>query len=94
MASEPVMAQSLSQLWLWLLQHFGLLGTLLMLLLVLLLCLAWVLTLVGVWLLYRKGRILEQYLVELRDRSATQSRYQQVERLRRDKTRQRPGRRR
>lgn len=88
------MTQSLDQFWLWLLQHFGLPGTLLILFVVLLLCLAWVATPVGVWRLYRKSRILEHHLVELRDRTATQSRHQQVERLQRDKTRQKPGRRR
>ena len=94
MVSGPVMMQSLTQLWLWLLPHLGLLGTLLILLLVLWLCLAWIITPVVVWRLYRKSRLLEQYLVELRDRSAMQNRHQQVERLRRDKTQQKPDRRR
>jgi hypothetical protein len=88
------MWHSLDQLWLWLLQTFGLLGTLLLLLFVLLLCLAWFGTPVGVWLLYRKSRTIEHYLVELHGRTATQGRQQQVERLPRGRTRNKPHRRR
>ena len=88
------MTQGFNQFWPWLLQTFGMLGTLLIIFCTLLLCLAWIVTPVGIWLLYSKVRTLEQYLIELRDRTATQGRQQQVERLQRDRVRKKPNRRR
>jgi hypothetical protein len=88
------MQHSLDPLWPWMLQTFGTLGTLLLLLVVLLLCLAWCWTPIGLWLLYRKSRTLEQYLVELHSRTAAQGRQQQVERLQRNRGRTPPRRRR
>jgi hypothetical protein len=79
------MMQSLGQLWFWLSQTFGIPGALIFLLVALFICLGWLLTPVYVWRLYRKSRHVEQALFELRDRSAAQSRQQQVERLQRDK---------
>jgi hypothetical protein len=81
------MWHSLDQLWPGILQTFGALGTLLLLLVVLLLCLSWCVTPIGIWLLYRKSRTIEQYLLELHSRTAAQGRQQQVERLQRDRTR-------
>ena len=88
------MWHNLDQLRGWLLQTFGTPGTLFLLLLVLLLCLTWCVTPVGLWLLYRKSRAIERSLVELQSRTAAQGRQQQVERLQRDKIRHNPRRRR
>jgi hypothetical protein len=88
------MWHSLDQLWPGILQTFGPLGTLLLLLVVLLLCLAWCVTPIGIWLLYRKSRTIERYLLELHSRTAAHGRQQQVERLQRDRTRHNPRRRR
>ena len=88
------MTQSLGQLWAWLSQTFGIVGALIFLLVALFVCLGWLLTPVYVWRLHRKSLRVEQALFELRDRSAAQSRQQQVERLQRDKGRQPPRRRR
>lgn len=88
------MMQSLGQLWAWLSQTFGILGALVFLLVALFVCLGWLLTPVYVWRLYRQSLRVEQALFELRDRSAAQSRQQQVERLQHDKGRQPPRRRR
>jgi hypothetical protein len=81
----------MAQLWLWLFPIFGLPGTLLVLGLAGLLCCAWFFTAVSVWQLSRRSRRVEQHLLELRDRLATQSRHQQVQRLRHDKGRNRSG---
>jgi hypothetical protein len=88
------MTQHLDQLWLWMHQTFGMLGVLCIVFFVLLLCFAWFITPIGVWLLYRQGRLLERHLAELRDRTASLSRQQQVERIKRDRVRRKPGRRR
>jgi hypothetical protein len=75
-------------------QNFGLLGTLLVSFLAVLLCLAWLVTPIGVWLLYRRSYLLEQRLLELQERTASQNRQQQVERIQRDRVRKKPPRRR
>jgi hypothetical protein len=88
------MMHNFALLWPWMYQTFGMLGAIPIILLALLLCLAWIITPISVWFLYRKGRDMEQVLIELRDRTASQSRQQQVDRLKRDKRRRRPSRRR
>jgi hypothetical protein len=88
------MMQQLDWLWPWMSQTFGMLGALSIVCFVLLLCLAWFITPLGVWLLYRQGRLLERHLVELHDRTASLSRQQQAERIKRDRVRRKPGRRR
>ena len=75
---------------LWLVQTFGEGGTLVFYLLLL----SWIVTPVLLALLYRKSLALQRHLVELSDRLAIQSRQQQVERLKRDGDRKKPGRRR
>jgi hypothetical protein len=77
-------------LWLWLVQEFGVAGALVSYLLLL----SWVVTPVLLALLYRKSLALQRHFVELSDRLALQNRQQQVERLKRDGDRKRPGRRR
>jgi hypothetical protein len=94
MENTPDIVHGLSRFWLWMLQTFGMAGTMLVLCLVLLLCLVWCITPVGVWLLYRKSRTLEQYLLELREWTGSQNRQQQVDRLQRDRGRKKPPRRR
>jgi hypothetical protein len=88
------MTQGFNFFWPWLLQTFGPWGAILVILFALFLCLAWFITPLGLWLLYRKGCTLEHQLTELRDRTATLSRQQQVERLKRDRIRKKPSRRR
>ena len=94
MQGTPDVVSELHQFWPWMWQTFGLFGTLLVFCLVVLLCLAWLVTPIGVWLLYRHSRMLEQHLLELRERTASQNRQQQVERLQRDRVRKKPPRRR
>ena len=77
-------------LWLWLVGKFGVAGALLSYLLLL----SWVVTPVLLALLYRKSLALQRHLAELSDRIAVQNRQQQVERLKRDGERKKPGRRR
>ena len=76
-------------LWLWLVHRFGVIGALVSYLLLL----SWLVTPVLLALLYRKSLALQRHLVALSDRLATQSRQQQVERLKRDGDRKKPGRR-
>lgn len=76
-----------TQLWSSLLQTFGMAGTLLVLGLFGVGCLVWIGMALGVLGIYRRSRIMEQYLIELRDRLGTQTRRQQVQRLQRDKGR-------
>ena len=94
MQGTPEVISELHQFWLWMWQNFGPVGTPLVIFLVVLLCLAWLVTPIGVWLLYRHSRMLEQHLLELRERTASQNRQQQVERLQRDRVRKKPPRRR
>ena len=77
-------------LWPWLVHRFGVSGALLSYVLLL----SWIVTPVLLALLYRKSLALERRIVELGERIATQNRQQQVERLKRDGDRRRPGRRR
>ena len=56
--------------------------------------LSWIVTPVLLALLYHKSLALERRIVELGERIATQNRQQQVERLKRDGDRRKPGRRR
>ena len=76
--------------WSWLVHRFGVPEAIVFSLLLLL----WIATPVLLALLYRKSLTLERRLIELSDRIATQNRQQQVERLKRDGDRRRPGRRR
>ena len=85
---------TVDSVWTGLLQTFGLLGAILLIVLALLLCLAWLMTPIGLGSLYRKTKGLEQQLTEVHDRLAGMSRQQQVDRLRRDRVRKRPTRRR
>jgi hypothetical protein len=80
-----------AQIWLWLLQTFGLPGALLVLGIVGLYSLAWVMMAAGIWGVYRRSRRIEASLLELRNQLATQNRRQQVDRLQRDKGRNRSG---
>ena len=77
-------------LWLWLVGKFGVAGALVSYLLLL----SWIVTPVLLALLYCKSLVLQRHLVELSNRIAMQSRQQQVERLKRDGDRKKPGRRR
>lgn len=77
-------------LWLWLVQRFGVSGALLSYVLLLSL----IVTPVLLALLYRKSLALERRMIELSERLATQNRQSQVERLKRDGDRRKPGRRR
>jgi hypothetical protein len=56
--------------------------------------LSWIVTPILLALLYRKNLALERRMVELGERLATQNRQHQVERLKRDGERRKPGRRR
>ena len=76
--------------WSWLVHRFGVPEATFFYLLLLL----WIATPVLLALLYRKSLTLERRLIEISDRIATQNRQQQVERLKRDGDRRRPGRRR
>ena len=75
---------------LWLVHEFGVAGALASYLLLL----SWIVTPVLLALLYRKSLALQRHLAELSDRIAVQNRQQQVERLKRDGERKKPGRRR
>ncbi len=77
-------------LWLWLVRRFGVSGALLSYVMML----SWIVTPVLLALLYRKSLGLERRIAELGERIATQNRQYQVERLKRDGERKRPGRRR
>ena len=77
-------------LWPWLVHRFGVSGALLSYVMML----SWIVTPVLLALLYRKSLALERRIVELGERIATQIRQQQVERLKRDGDRRKPGRRR
>jgi hypothetical protein len=59
-----------------------------------LMLLSWIVTPVLLVLLYLKSLALQRHLVELSNRLAIQNRQQQVERLKRDGDRKKPGRRR
>lgn len=85
------MTQSATHFWPWLVQMFGDIGALLVLLVVAITVLSTILTLVYVWQLNRKLNSIEHSLTEF---TATQSRQQQVERLQRDRGRRNPRRRR
>jgi hypothetical protein len=76
--------------WSWLVDRFGVSGALLSYVMML----SWIVAPVLLALLYRKNQALERRLVELGERIATQNRQQQVERLKRNGDRRRPGRRR
>ena len=77
-------------LWLWLVRRFGVSGALLTYVMML----SWIVTPILLALLYRKSLALERRIVELCERLATQNRQSQVERLKRDGDRRKPGRRR
>ena len=83
----------MDSLWQWMLQTFGVAGTILSLCVALVVLLAWLVTPLGVWRLYVRGRKIEQLVAELHERTASASRQQQVERLKRDTTRRRSRRR-
>jgi hypothetical protein len=80
--------------WPWLLDTFGLPGTLLVLFLVLLLCLVWVAMPLGVWVLWRRYRAMAQQVAQLGEQTARLSRQQQVARLQSDQPHRRSRRRR
>ena len=75
---------------LWLVQKFGEGGALVFYLALL----SWIVTPVLLVLLYLKSLALQRRIVELSERIALQNRQQQVERLKRDGDRKKPGRRR
>lgn len=77
-------------LWLWLVRRVGVSGALLASVLLL----SWIVTPIFLALLYRKSLTLERRMVEIYERLATQNRQSQVERLKRDGDRRKPGRRR
>jgi len=77
-------------LWSWLVHRFGVSGALLSYVMML----SWIVTPILLALLYRKSLSLERRTIELGERLATQTRQQQVERLKRDGERRRPSRRR
>lgn len=76
--------------WLWFERRFGMYGALIAY--VIMLC--WVVTPILLVILYRKSRALERYILEMRERLATLSRHQQVERLKPTPEVKRPRRRR
>ncbi len=75
----------------WLVQTFGSIEAIIVLVIAVIIGLSWIMTPVYVWRLYRKSTTIETMLVAL---TGTQSRRQQVERLQRDKERKKPRRRR
>lgn len=77
-------------LWPWLVDRFGVSGALLSYVMML----SWVVMPVLLALLYRKSLAVERRIIELGERSATQNRQQQVDRLKRNGDRRKPGRRR
>ena len=77
-------------LWLWLVRRFGVSGAVLAYVTLL----SWIVTPILLALLYRKSLALERRMVEIYERLATQNRQSQVERLKRDGNRRKPGRRR
>ncbi len=89
--SECEMTQNALPVWLWLVQTFGTIGAIIVLVIAVVIGLSWIMTPVYVWRLYRKSTIIENMLVAL---TGTQSRRQQVERLQRDRERKKPRRRR
>jgi hypothetical protein len=82
------------RLWPWLLDVFGLTGTILVLILALVLCLVWVVTPLGVWVLWRRYRAIAQQVEQLGEQTAHLSRQHQVARLQSDQPRRRSRRRR
>ena len=76
--------------WSWLVHKFDVSGALLSYVMML----SWIVTPILLILLYRKSLGLERRIIELGERLATQTRQQQVERLKRDGERRRPSRRR
>jgi len=76
--------------WSWLVDRFGVSGAVLSYVMML----SWITAPILLALLYRKSLTLEHRLAELGERIATQNRQQQVERLKRDGDRRKPGRRR
>jgi hypothetical protein len=80
-----------TQIWLWLLQTFGMPGALFVLGIAGLYSLAWIVMAVGIWGLYRRSRRIEEVLLALQNQAATQNRRQQVDRLQRDKGRNKSG---
>jgi uncharacterized Tic20 family protein len=83
----------LQLVWQWLVSLCGSVGAVLIALLVLGIMVGWLVTPVAVWLLYRRGRVLDRQVAELRTFQATLSRKQNVERLQRDRERSRHRRR-
>jgi hypothetical protein len=83
----------LQLVWQWLVSTCGSAGAVLIVLLVLGIMVGWLATPVAVWLLYRRGRVLNRQVAELRTFQATLSRKQNVERLQRDRERSRHRRR-
>ena len=77
-------------LWPWFVRRFGVSGALLSYVVML----SWLVMPILLALLYRKSLALERRIVELGERIATQNRQHQVERLKRDGERRKPGRRR
>ena len=78
------MTQNALPVWLWLVQTFGSIGAIIVLVIAVVIGLSWIMTHVYVWRLYRKSTMIENMLIEL---TGTQSRRQQVERLQRDRER-------
>lgn len=74
-------------LWPRFVEACGIWGALLLTLLAFLLVVSWGVMPLGLWLLYRKSRLLEQQVEELMLFKGELSRQQKVERLRRDKER-------
>ncbi len=85
------MTQNAITAWLWLVQTFGSIGAVIVLVIAVGIGLSWIMTPVYAWRLYRKSTMIENMLVAL---TGTQSRRQQVERLQRDRERKKPRRRR
>ena len=80
------MMQSVTQLWPWSVEMFGNIGAIAALMAAMIIVFSAVLTLVYVWRLNDKVNRMALSLTEF---SASQSRQQQVERLQRDRTRDR-----
>lgn len=87
------MIQRIDPFWQWMLHTFGVSGTIVGLFVALVVLLAWLITPLGVWFLYCRGRKIEQLVTELHERTASTSRQQIAERLKRDPSRRRSRRR-
>ena len=85
------MTQNALPVWLWLVQTFGSIGAIIVLVIAVVIGLSWIMTPVYIWRLFRKSTTIENMLVEL---TGAQSRRKQVERLQRDRERKKPPRRR